>query len=497
VKLPLSTAEIFHEATKYTPLGIQLRSSSPKLDDQPSLYKPYPGLKRLPLGKDSKQNVQLQSRDAQSLTATEIGQLLFLTNGVTGILQYPDSEPHKEPEQVRLRAAPSAGGLYPTELYLALGEGHEVDPGLYNYNVCKHELVQLQTQNLIPSLAQTSKCQDFLSKCNAMLVLTVIFERSAWRYEDRAYRRVLLDSGHVLGNFVLVCESLGRQAFPIGGFCDEELSTCLFLDHHYEGCLLIVPIVPGSDRADLPVTHRIQRSALQSSKTPNTSLMRSLHSASNLSNALDWQWGHDVPEASPRLSSEAFECELPLPREDTDWNDNLAETIVSRRSARSFTGQAVSRQDLAALLYSGADTPALMTAELIDTFVVIHNVNELDPGIYRFSAKNEKLQLIRRGDFQSQAGQFCLGQELGSEAAAIVIHLSHLPRAVIRYGNRVYRYLHLDAGQMGQRMNLCAIKRGFGASGIGGFFDDMINEEIGLPAQYATLYITCVGVPDQ
>jgi nitroreductase len=89
----------------------------------------------------------------------------------------------------------------------------------------------------------------------------------------------------------------------------------------------------------------------------------------------------------------------------------------------------------------------------------------------------------------------CLGQELGGDAAAVVFHTADLARAVRRQGERAYRYLHLDAGMLGERLDLAALAEGLGASGIGGFFDDQVTELLGIPAEQAVVYITTIGVP--
>ena len=59
----------------------------------------------------------------------------------------------------------------------------------------------------------------------------------------------------------------------------------------------------------------------------------------------------------------------------------------------------------------------------------------------------------------------------------------------------MYRYLHLDAGHLGQRLNLAAIRLDLGVSGIAGFFDDRVNEVLGIPDDEAVLYITTLGRP--
>jgi len=88
-----------------------------------------------------------------------------------------------------------------------------------------------------------------------------------------------------------------------------------------------------------------------------------------------------------------------------------------------------------------------------------------------------------------------LGQDLGRDAAALLFHTADLNRAVAKYGDRVYRYLHMDAGHLGQRLNLAAIQLRLGVSGIAGFFDDRVNDVLGIPASEAVLYITSLGRP--
>ena len=77
----------------------------------------------------------------------------------------------------------------------------------------------------------------------------------------------------------------------------------------------------------------------------------------------------------------------------------------------------------------------------------------------------------------------------------MVFHTADLARAVRRQGERAYRYLHLDAGMLGQRLDLAALAEGLGASGIGGFFDDRVTDLLGIPAEQAVVYITTIGVP--
>jgi SagB-type dehydrogenase family enzyme len=103
------------------------------------------------------------------------------------------------------------------------------------------------------------------------------------------------------------------------------------------------------------------------------------------------------------------------------------------------------------------------------------------------------LRQIRFKNFRRELHYLCLGQELGRDAAVVLFHTADLKNAVTKYGDRAYRYLHLDAGHLGQRLNLAAIQLGLGVSGIGGFFDNQVNEVLGIPPEEAVLYITTLG----
>jgi SagB-type dehydrogenase family enzyme len=78
----------------------------------------------------------------------------------------------------------------------------------------------------------------------------------------------------------------------------------------------------------------------------------------------------------------------------------------------------------------------------------------------------------------------------------VLFHTADLKTAIDTYGDRVYRYLHMDAGHLGQRLNLAAVRLGLGVSGIGGFFDDQVNEVLGIPEDEAVIYITTLGQPE-
>ncbi len=129
----------------------------------------------------------------------------------------------------------------------------------------------------------------------------------------------------------------------------------------------------------------------------------------------------------------------------------------------------------------------------METFIAVTRVRNLEEGCYYYAVAEHELRQIRFKNFQEQLHFLCLNQDLGRDAAVVIFHTANLERAIARYGERAYRYLHMDAGHLGQRINLAATALGLGVSGIGGFFDDQVNDLLGIPPEEAVLYITTVG----
>ena len=119
----------------------------------------------------------------------------------------------------------------------------------------------------------------------------------------------------------------------------------------------------------------------------------------------------------------------------------------------------------------------------------------MESGCYYYAPKVQELRQIRFKNFHRELHFLCLGQDLGRDAAAVLFHTADLQAAITQYGDRVYRYLHMDAGHLGQRLNLAAIRLNLGVSGIAGFFDDRVNEILGIPVDEAAIYITTLGRP--
>lgn len=170
----------------------------------------------------------------EPISLEELARLLFFGVGVTGSAEYK-------------RAAPTAGGLTPIELYPVVNNVAGLDRGLYHYDPLGHHLHLLKRADLRQEIARACLEQEFLADAATVIVLTAVHRRTAWKYGERAYRYILLDAGHAAENIQLEATSLGLGSCPIGAFFDDELNKLLGLEGDEELALLAVAV--GRPRA--------------------------------------------------------------------------------------------------------------------------------------------------------------------------------------------------------------------------------------------------------
>jgi SagB-type dehydrogenase family enzyme len=141
-----------------------------------------------------------------------------------------------------LRAAPSSGALYPIEVYAVVHNVAGLDAGLYHYRVETHALEQLRQADLRGDVVRQGLMQEFLGQCNVVLVLTVIFQRMRWKYQDRTYRYGLIEAGHLGQNLYLAATSMGLGACAVGAFLDDEINQMLGVDGAEEAAIYLLAL---------------------------------------------------------------------------------------------------------------------------------------------------------------------------------------------------------------------------------------------------------------
>ncbi|OLP16773.1 SagB-type dehydrogenase domain-containing protein [Leptolyngbya sp. 'hensonii'] len=517
-----SIAQHYHERTKYDPKTLAGKSHQLDWGSQPIPFKEYKigkvyNLK--PYLQHPEERPQVDFPVVDPSWWQRLSLLLIHSYGLTAML--PAVTMTGEP--MYLRTAPSAGGLYPAEVYLISRGTPELPAGLYSYQPKIHSLVRFWDSDIWTGLQAACFWPQTLEGTQMALVTTAIFFRSAWRYQDRAYRRIFLDTGHLLGNIELACAMNDFRPHLMGGFVDEAINRMLYLDPEQEGVTTIMALADLLDiRQNLPVGRTALPSATQTEypAIPDGDLLAYLHQATQIRD-------DQIPpteqvtvtaKADPSVSAPPanrdkynlpFCAKVSTVSHPISWAEGLGDlgnTILRRRSTRAYTGAALVLDELTALLdftyqpqhyqNQGMDgNPDYFDLNLIQTFIAVSEVTGLEEGCYYYAPVAQELRQIRFKNFRRELHYLCLGQDLGRDAAAVVFHTADLRSAIGQYGDRAYRYLHLDAGHLGQRLNLAAIHLGLGVSGIGGFFDDQVNEVLGIPAEEAVLYITTLGRP--
>ncbi|MGD1875202.1 MAG: SagB/ThcOx family dehydrogenase [Mastigocoleus sp.] len=503
-----SIAQHYHERTKYDPDTISNKSQGLDWSKQPVPFKDYK------IGSDFDLKPYIQETAQTSVDAPvdnwwkRLSGLLYCSYGITARMPSMGSA-------VYLRAAPSAGGLYPAEVYLISRGTKLLPPGLYSYQCREHSLKHYWESDVWKSLQEACLWNPALEDTQLAIVITAVFYRSSWRYEDRAYRRIFLDSGHLIGNVELASAINDYRPHLITGFVDEAVNELLYIDSTQEGAIAVLPLADLLDiKQNLPKGRTSLPAATETNypQIPDGELLSYFHQATQI---LPGTTGKlNLPEVQQEKSIED-KYNFPFCQKNSTittpiyWGDQLSDlesTIIKRRSTRAYSGDSLTFDELKALLDftyqpqnyidQGLDnSPDYCDLDLIETFIAVSGVKGLESGCYYYAPKAQELRQIRFKNFRRELHFLCLGQDLGRDAAAVLFHTTDLKSAIAQYGDRVYRYLHMDAGHLGQRINLAAINLNLGVSGIGGFFDDQVNELLGIPASEVVLYVTTIGRP--
>lgn len=504
-----SFTERYHELTKYRPETID-RLGGARWADQPEPFKDIPEGRSI----DLIPHLQEIFKDVESApdplhpwlrdeSLPTLTRLLHCTLGLTARLAGAgDSEGDFD---MFLRAAPSAGGLYPTEVYVAVRNQPDIPAGIYHYHSRRSALIPVWEGDFFADLRHHFLDHPAVAAADCVFLFTGLYGRSAWRYKERAYRRILLDTGHAAANLLEMSTALGLDAVLLGGFIDEGLEELLFLGRKEECPLLGIALGPGGSlgpsggqrpgpppevavmRAEPDDSMQVQQNACERIGPGDAASLRPLV---------------PVPLRGPwRESATAGAADRADTGDLTGFNTQMA--ILARRSARRFTGGPVTRREAEETLrfafrFPGAaqEASALLPPGVVRHHVVAFAVDGLEDGVHAYDPATGTLTLEREGDFRGDLHALSLGQDLASDCAFAVVYTADMEALVALYGDRGYRYACMDCGMVGERIQLWAGHRGLGSSGIGGYYDDLANTLLDLPLTHGVLYLTVVGVPE-
>ncbi len=161
-----------------------------------------------------------------TLSQEELFLLLWAAQGVTRGGAWP------------LRAAPSAGALYPVETYVAVARVEALAGGLYHWELPEERLAVVDDAADVAARAcRACLDQGMVAQGAATFVWTAVWGRGAWKYGDRALRYAYLDAGHLAQNLHLAAEALGLGTCMIGAFLDDEMNALVGVDGHEESVI--------------------------------------------------------------------------------------------------------------------------------------------------------------------------------------------------------------------------------------------------------------------
>ena len=153
----------------------------------------------------------------KAISAEQLSQVLWAAYGV--------SRPHPDSPNRRggLRTAPSAGAVYPFEIYIAVGKVKDIEPGVYKYISQEHKIVRTISGDIRESLSAAAIGQAHVKEAPVTILYTAVYNRMVQRYGDRGRDRyVCMDLGHSAQNVYLQVESLNMGTCAIGAFSDDR-----------------------------------------------------------------------------------------------------------------------------------------------------------------------------------------------------------------------------------------------------------------------------------
>lgn len=510
----------YHRVSKHTPASIG--GLKPQTDPaaQPSPYRTFPGLPKISLPTGlldlavSAEAVMREGlaalpeshvRPPQNLKT--IATWLYFAYGITAERSF---EGHK----YRLRTCPSGSALFPCEIYLAAFSINGLEPGLYSFNPREFSLTKLRDgPDTLAHLKRGRPDLAFLRFVPAVLLVSTIFWRTAWKYRVRGFRVALEDAGHLIANVVATANGLGIATMTRLKMNDNTMRELIGIPYNpdfgtFEAVQAMVvwadnatsPIDPSAPGVPPRALGPIPRLPLSADVVPYGSIVAAHQDCVAPGIPL-----RDVKppftELSPMPAVHHSET-LPYVYSNPHEGPSLRLALLTRRSSRDFEHGAIPRDrflDINRCAFrTGTFLPLFPQGPyfgLIRPFWIIHAVSGLASGVWHYHPHTDRWVLLRRGSFRAQTRAMCVGQPRCGNAAALCLMTSNLNITLNGLGPDIYRLAHLEAGIAGQRLALAAAASGIGASGIGSFYDDELRLFLGLEQTgWEVLYATALGM---
>lgn len=199
-------------------------------------------------------------------------------------------------------------------------------------------------------------------------------------------------------------------------------------------------------------------------------------------------------------------AKVPLPRPVFGETNSLWDILNQRRSRRRYTSDPISMTTLATLLwaaqgitlsvpnYQFRTAPSAGALYPVETYLATYYVSGIKQGIYHFNVLDFALEEIAQGNFGEHLTRAALDQAMAGRGAVLFIWTAIVLRSMWKYRNRCIRYIFMDAGHIAQNLQIAASAMGLGCCTIGAFYDDEINQILGVDGEEETvIYLGAVG----
>jgi SagB-type dehydrogenase family enzyme len=193
-----------------------------KNPEQSEIFLPKPKATNVFFDDTVNERRSIRSFSEESLTLSEISNLLHAGQGIT------DSASG-------FRSSPSAGALYPIELYLVPNRVKGASCGIYHYEPQEHKLVLIKEGSFSPELDKAAFGQTYVGQAAAVIIFTAIPSRTSQKYGDQgAERYINIEAGHISQNILLEAVALDLGATPVGGFSQDFIDMMMGIDGYKE-----------------------------------------------------------------------------------------------------------------------------------------------------------------------------------------------------------------------------------------------------------------------
>ncbi|MFW6074586.1 MAG: SagB family peptide dehydrogenase, partial [Chloroflexota bacterium] len=399
----------FHDMTKYTAVEqdgelVGMMGTPPDLKpslgeqsphNEPHPFKVYSTLDRIALPREF-EPLRMPLLEAIALPGgnpdgegmpdrASLARIALLSNGIL------KRGRHGTGRVIEYRAAGGTGARYHLELYFVCGDLDDLDAGVYHYAADTHEFRPVRSGDYRAALVEATGEEPAVAEAPAMLVATSTFWRNAWRYQERAYRHTWWDLGTTLTNVLAVAAGEDLNAKVVMGFDDGSVNRLLGVDGEREAAVCIVPLGIGNWPGPAPEVTALNHAVEPVSPRDEYDFPKiwEMHAASSLKSGAEvaeWRSGRIVKPESPAAGA----TEVPLQPLEGDQLPDMPvdEAIRRRRSTRHYDPDVAIPFDAVSTMLDRAMQPVAFdcldpdAGPLIDPYLIVNNVEGLDPGSY-------------------------------------------------------------------------------------------------------------------